>query len=174
MRAYFDHLLVTVTKVPLFTVFPLTCWNSKIKQCALGSAMVLPKSHQVWGFQESHGSIRVPNSSKTKSHRKKIYLYLLSWFSTVKYRMDFCNVICKNFRMLKDKINLYTGFSQYDLEGKWVYTLSVLILSSLEIFIDRELVGFWHGLYRLNQGRGILLSPVTWSKLVFSKDSPSL
>lgn len=47
-------------------------------------------------------------------------------------------------------------------------------LSSLEIFIDR----CWHGLYKLNQGRGqegVLLSPVTWSKLVLSEGSaPSL
>lgn len=60
----------------------------------------------------------MPSFWKTKSHRSKIYLYLLPRFGTVKYRIDFSNIISKHLRMLKAKINLDPGFSLYDLEGK--------------------------------------------------------
>lgn len=91
----------------------------------LAPATVFPRGHLVWGFQESWGLIRMPSFWKTKSHRSKIYLYLLPRFGTVKYRIDFSNIISKHLRMLKAKINLDPGFSLYDLEGKWAYMLLV-------------------------------------------------
>ena len=68
----------------------------------------------------------------------KICLYLLPLFSTVKYSIDLCNIIPKNLRMLKAKINLYTGFRGKENEPV-CYRFTFIFPG---IFVDTELEWF--------------------------------
>lgn len=121
-----------------FSPYMLKFWDN---------ATVLPKGHRSGAFGRAGGQLRCPTFGKS-SHAVAKSICAFCPDSVP----DFCNVICKSLRVLKDKINLRTGFSLYDLEGN-DRMLLVDVYLPWKSFFMRELVGFWQGLYKLNGGR---------------------
>lgn len=126
IKCFFWSLLVTVVEVPLFHCFPLTCWDPKIKQHVLGFSHGVPwRPPLVWGFQESLGWVKDAQLlGNWVTWEQNIFVPSVP-IECCRIRIDFCDVISRKLRVLKAKLNLYTGLSLCDLEGKWAGRLLI-------------------------------------------------